>query len=38
VTYVNGPTVQLAVSATSDVYATSQLTDRTFRYGGPGSC
>ena len=38
VTYVNGPTVQLAVSATSDVYTTSQLTDRTFRYGGPGSC
>jgi hypothetical protein len=38
VTYVNGPTVALKVNATTDVYATSQLSDRTFRYGGPGAC
>jgi hypothetical protein len=38
VTYVNGPTVALKVTATTDVYATSQLSDRTFRYGGPGAC
>ena len=37
VTYVNGPTVALRVNATTDVYATAQLSDRTFRYGGPGA-
>jgi hypothetical protein len=38
VAYVNGPTVALKVTATTDVYATSKLSDRTFRYGGPGAC
>jgi len=38
VTYVNGPTVALTVSKTSDLYTTLQSTDRTFRYGGPGKC
>jgi len=38
VTYVNGPTVQLTVAPTTNVYTTNQLTDRTFRYGGPGAC
>ena len=38
VTFVNGPTVALTVSQTSTLYATTQTTDRTFRYGGPGAC
>jgi hypothetical protein len=38
VTYVNGPTVALKVSATTAVYASTALSDRTFRYGGPGAC
>jgi hypothetical protein len=35
--YLNGPTVQLHVTSTN-AYPTTQVTDRTFRYGGPGSC
>jgi hypothetical protein len=38
VTYVNGPTVALSVAPTTSMYSTTQLTDRTFRYGGPGAC
>jgi hypothetical protein len=38
VTYVNGPAVQLRVGASSYTYPTTQLSDRTFRYGGPGNC
>jgi Neprosin len=38
VTYVNGPTVVLGVTATSARYPTYQVTDRTFRYGGPAAC
>lgn len=35
--FVNGPTVQLRVSASSR-YSAVQSSDRTFRYGGPGAC
>ncbi|WP_430781164.1 neprosin family prolyl endopeptidase [Actinoplanes sp. G11-F43] len=38
VTYLNGPTVDMAVRSTSDVYPVSKLSTRTFRYGGPGAC
>jgi hypothetical protein len=38
ITYLNGPAVQLRVSSTTDVYSANQLSDRTFRYGGPGAC
>lgn len=38
VSYLNGPAVAMNVRATSDVYAVSKLTARTFRYGGPGAC
>ncbi|SDT72058.1 neprosin family prolyl endopeptidase [Actinoplanes derwentensis] len=38
VTYLNGPTVDLAVRSTTEAYAASKLTARTFRYGGPGVC
>lgn len=38
VTYLNGPTVEMAVRSTSDVYPVSKLSSRTFRYGGPGAC
>ncbi|GAA1590509.1 neprosin family prolyl endopeptidase [Actinoplanes couchii] len=38
VTYLNGPTAELAVSSTTDVYTVSRLSTRAFRYGGPGVC
>ena len=37
-TYVNGPAVQLVVGSSGGTYATNQLSDRTFRYGGAGAC
>jgi neprosin-like protein len=38
VMYVNGPPVALDVKSTSDVFSSNKLSDRTFRYGGPGAC
>ncbi|MEU4559325.1 neprosin family prolyl endopeptidase [Actinoplanes sp. NPDC023936] len=38
VSYLNGPAVAMNIRATSEVYAVSKLTSRTFRYGGPGAC
>jgi hypothetical protein len=38
VTYVDGPTVVLTVSASSTLYPAVQTSDRTFRFGGPGDC
>jgi hypothetical protein len=38
VVFVNGPVVALTVKPTTDVFSTARLSDRTFRYGGPGSC
>ncbi|WP_231956843.1 MULTISPECIES: neprosin family prolyl endopeptidase [unclassified Actinoplanes] len=38
IAYVNGPTADLVVRSTSDFYTVNQLSNRTFRYGGPGSC
>ncbi|BAL85630.1 hypothetical protein AMIS_4100 [Actinoplanes missouriensis 431] len=38
VSYLNGPAVAMNIRATSEVYAVSKLTSRTFRYGGPGVC
>ncbi|MBB2945160.1 hypothetical protein FB565_004893 [Actinoplanes lutulentus] len=36
--YLNGPTAEMNIRATSDVYPVSKLSLRTFRYGGPGAC
>jgi hypothetical protein len=33
---LNGPDPKVTVKATSDLYPVAQLSDRTFRYGGPG--
>ncbi|WP_309238500.1 neprosin family prolyl endopeptidase [Actinoplanes aureus] len=38
VAYLNGPTVDLKVRSTSDLYSVSKLSSRTFRYGGAGAC
>ncbi|MEU4423666.1 neprosin family prolyl endopeptidase [Actinoplanes sp. NPDC024001] len=38
VAYLNGPTVDMHVRSTSDLYPVSKLSTRTFRYGGPGAC
>jgi len=39
VVYVNGPAVSLNVKTiNTDLYSTARLSDRTFRYGGPGDC
>ncbi|WP_229076219.1 neprosin family prolyl endopeptidase [Actinoplanes sp. DH11] len=38
VSYLNGPAIEMNVRATSDVYAVSKMSTRTFRYGGPGAC
>jgi hypothetical protein len=38
VMFVNGPVVSLEVKSTTDVFSSNRLSDRTFRYGGPGSC
>jgi hypothetical protein len=38
ISYLNGPAVEMNIRATSDVYAVSKLSARTFRYGGPGVC
>ena len=38
IAYLNGPKVDLAVRSTNPVYDVVKLSDRTFRYGGPGSC
>jgi Neprosin len=38
VVYVDGPAISLTVRATNDLYPVKVLTDRTFRYGGPGAC
>ncbi|MEV0896668.1 neprosin family prolyl endopeptidase [Actinoplanes sp. NPDC049802] len=37
-TYLNGPTVDMHIRSTSDLYAVTRLSARTFRYGGPGAC
>jgi hypothetical protein len=36
--YLNGPTPEMNIRATSDVYAVTKMSARTFRYGGPGAC
>jgi hypothetical protein len=36
--YLNGPTVDMFVRSTSDYYNVTALSNRTFRYGGPGAC
>ncbi|HWS38373.1 MAG TPA: neprosin family prolyl endopeptidase [Actinoplanes sp.] len=38
VTYLNGPAVDLFIRSTTESYAVSKVTARTFRYGGPGVC
>jgi hypothetical protein len=38
VTQLNGPDAKIAVRAIGGVYPALQLSDRTFRYGGPGVC
>jgi hypothetical protein len=38
VMYVNGPPVVLSLRTIGDAYSTAKVTDRTFRYGGPGTC
>ncbi|MEU4694445.1 neprosin family prolyl endopeptidase [Actinoplanes sp. NPDC023714] len=38
VSYLNGPAVDMNPRATSEVYAVSRMSARTFRYGGPGAC
>ena len=38
VVYVNGPPVSLSVKPIGDVYGALKLSERTFRYGGPGAC
>ncbi|MEV6347041.1 neprosin family prolyl endopeptidase [Actinoplanes sp. NPDC051851] len=38
VTYLNGPTVDIAVRTTSEYYTPVSLSTRTYRYGGPGAC
>jgi len=38
VTYVDGPPVVLTVSTTSTLYPAVQTSDRTFRFGGIGTC
>ncbi|WIM96888.1 neprosin family prolyl endopeptidase [Actinoplanes oblitus] len=36
--YLNGPPVDMFVRSTSDYYNVTALSNRTFRYGGPGAC
>lgn len=38
VSYINGPAVDLYVRSTSPYYDVAKLSNRTFRYGGPGAC
>ncbi len=37
VAYINGPTPDVSVRSTSDLYQVSRLSTRTFRYGGAGA-
>jgi hypothetical protein len=36
--YLNGPTEGMNVRSTNDVYSVNVLSNRTFRFGGPGAC
>ncbi|BCJ44003.1 hypothetical protein GCM10010168_68060 [Actinoplanes ianthinogenes] len=36
--YLNGPAVEMFVRSTSEYYNVTALSNRTFRYGGPGAC
>jgi hypothetical protein len=38
VSYIEGPSVDMFIRSTNDLYDVSKISGRSFRYGGPGAC
>jgi len=38
VSFLEGPTVEMSIRSTTDVYDVARVSGRSFRYGGPGAC